>query len=235
MRRLLSAAKAEVQSICDALVSKLCSSFTHAGFEKSSLDALVATATLASSTALNAAFVRMNKASTKFQRKLTRSMLPKIKKRMVPSYRAASSVECGAGKFERMKTAMHSTSGPTLSNIFSETLSHMQNEISNAIKAIAKLIMQTSTLLREKLESFLSLSWDIDRAKASAVDDGLLSEVGRLLVVQKEASNLLGVDDKAADVGAGLAPEKEMPAQKEPKAEESTMAPTAIKDGPRYL
>jgi hypothetical protein len=222
-KRLLSAAKYEVQSICEALVSELCLSFTQAGFEKSSLDALVAAAARACSTSLNAAFERMNVACTRLQRKLTRSMLPKIMNGMRPSYHAASIVEFGKGKFERMENAMHNTSGRTLSDIFSETLSHMQHEISNAIKAIAKGILDSSTLLREELGSFLNLSWEIDRAKASSVDDGLLHELARLLAVQKEASNLLGVDCEAVDAGVSE--------QKEPEAQENTTAPSTMIQG----
>lgn len=200
-KRLLSGAKEEVQRISDALVEEVCSSFTKAGFEKSNLDALMTAATRASSTALDVTFQRMDKASTRLQRKLTRSMLPKIKKRMRSSYRAAASVECGAGKFERMKGAIHNTSGHVISSMFSETLSHMDKEISKAIKAIAKSILETSTLMRAKLESFLSLSWDIERAKASSVSNDLLPGIARLLGSQKEASKLLRVDGEAANRG----------------------------------
>lgn len=191
--QLLVSAKHGVQNICDALVRELRSSFLIAGFENASLDALMTAATKASSTALIGAFERMDKASTRLQRKLTRSMLPKIKKRMISSYRAAADVECGTGKFERMKRALETTSGWTLGNMFAQLLSHMEEEVARAINAIANSILETATLLGKNLESFLGLSWDIDRA-ASPVCNELLSEIACLMESQKEASNLVEMD-----------------------------------------
>lgn len=87
-----------------------------------------------------------------------------------------------------MKTAMQWTSEQTLETMFFENVSHMQSEVSEAIKTISESISETSSLLKENLESFMSLAWDADRAKASHVNEGLLSELSQLLRVQSESS-----------------------------------------------
>jgi hypothetical protein len=213
-RTLIAKSKIEVLQLCDLLKGDLIVALTKAGFEQARLVTMMTAAARGSSTALNTAFGQMNQMSTHLQRELTRSLLPQIKQRMNPSYEAAVNVPGGGGKFDRMKSAMDSTSRKAFSSMFSETLEKMRQEILAMSKKLAGAIANTTEVMRRSYGAVLSICWDNGSiGKSSTIDpevqqkmrecrDSFLPKLQDLLKVQKESGDLLGIerDDLDLDV-----------------------------------
>lgn len=213
-RSLIAKSKVEVLKLSDILKGDLVVALTNAGFEQARLVTMMTAAARGSLTALNTAFGQMNEMSTNIQRELTRSLLPEIKERMHPSYEAAVNVPGGGGKFNRMKSAMDSTSRKAFSSMFLETLEKMRQEILVMSNQLARAIADTTDVMRRSYGAVLSICWDnAPTSKSATIDpelqqkmrecrDSFLPKLQDLLKVQKESSDLLGIerDDLDLDV-----------------------------------
>ena len=190
---LLEKADTSVNDTCLLLSKSLRISFLDLGLESSKIDTLLGAATKASNPGMDLAFRQMQRAITKLQRKLTRSMLPKIRKRMTPAYFAAMK-QRGQGTFNRMKHMMKTKSTPMLASMFQDSLSQMEKKIFEAITQIGKSILDTAELMKSKMETILSLAWDLEQSKALALGDNLRTELQHLIDAQKQAVDLLEAD-----------------------------------------
>jgi len=109
--------------------------------------------------------------ATQRQREISRTLQPQIREKMSPGYAAACSVQTGAGRFPRMKSAVNLHAETALAGIFMETTGGMLRQIADLIDVLRGQVATLCDKVAGILRRIYSAYWEREDGAAAISAD----------------------------------------------------------------
>lgn len=153
----------------------------------------------------------MRTIATDTQRNLNRSLLPLVTESMQESYQCCLSQTRGAGVFDRMKSAMSSTTKVKVKSMFNESTLSLMQGIDELVQQLCDLIMNSGNIIQKHLQDVYSIYWDdqnennvvldpVTQRKVAECRDRLLPELNAVVSELIQVQTLLGIEREALDL-----------------------------------
>jgi len=207
---LLSKSERQAIDLFNKLDHELFNEFCSIGINKAQIARLVSISSSNCANAVRTCFAAMRDKATEDQRKLSRSLLPRVQQSMQASYVAAINVPGGVGRFNRMKSAMHFSSRGAINGVFNECMFELLIAVEAMVSNLSEKIMLLKERISVSLSNVYSILWD-DQNVGMGVDPicqqqmltsraACLPILNRLQKQQDEVMKVLGMKRPVLDL-----------------------------------
>jgi len=176
VRNLINESERQVVGLLADVDRKLLNGFCDVGVDRARIISMVNISSSNRSNAIRTRFNLMREVATENQRELSRSLLPKVQQSMRQSYANTMNVPSGTGKFNRMKSAMHSTSRIAIDGLFEECMKELLDAIEKMVQNLGDQIDLLKDTISKSLSSIYSILWE-DQNTGKTADPAYVQKV----------------------------------------------------------